>query len=109
MRDRERKRLIKEELDKQLNEKRSRKQCEVDERRMYENLQDQHVKLLDEKEVEKTAEQKKRIMMEKTSRDRQMQEEKVRRKVEEKQTYKQEVALVSRLQDEMEAERQLQQ
>ena len=97
MRDRERKRLIKEELDKQLNEKRSRKQSEVDERRMYENLQDQHVKLLDEKEVEKTAEQKKRIMMEKMSRDRQMQEEKVRRKVEEKQTYKQEVALVSRL------------
>jgi hypothetical protein len=33
----------------------------------------------------------------------------VRRKVEEKATYKQEVALVARLQDEMEAERRLQQ
>jgi hypothetical protein len=61
LRDRERKRLIKEELDKQLKEKNSRKRAEVEERRMYENLQDQHVKLLDEKEIEKAAEFKKRI------------------------------------------------
>ena len=40
MRDRERKRLIKEELDKQLNEKYSRKKAEVEERRLYENLQE---------------------------------------------------------------------
>ncbi len=38
LRDKERKRLIKEELDKQLNEKRSRKRAEVEEQRMYENL-----------------------------------------------------------------------
>jgi len=36
MRDRERKRLIKEELDKQLTEKDSRKRAEIDERRVYE-------------------------------------------------------------------------
>ena len=40
MRDKERKRLIKEELDKQLTEKNSRRRAEVEERRMYENLQD---------------------------------------------------------------------
>ena len=109
MRDRERKRLIKEELDKQLKEKMSRKNAEVSEARMYEQLQDQHVKLLDEKEVEKTAEQKKKILQEKASRDKQLQEEKQRRRVEEKETYKHEVTLVQRLQDEMEAERRLQQ
>ena len=76
MRDRERKRLIKEELDKQLNEKNSRKRAEVEERRMYENLQEQHVKLLEEKEIEKAAEIKKRIIQEKMSRDKQLQDEK---------------------------------
>lgn len=70
LRDKERKRLIKEELDKQLNEKRSRKRAEVDELRMYENLQEQHVKLLENKEVEKANELKKRILQEKASRDK---------------------------------------
>lgn len=76
MRDRERKRLIKEELDKQMNEKNSRRRAEVEERRMYENLQEQHVKLLEEKEVEKAAELKKRIMQEKQLRDKQLNDEK---------------------------------
>ena len=109
MRDRERKRLIKEELDKQLKEKNSRKRAEVEERRLYENLQEQHVKLLEEKEVEKAAELKRRIVQEKMSRDKQLMDEKQRKRVEDKETYKQEVALVNRLQDEMEAERRLQQ
>lgn len=61
MRDRQRKQLIKEELDKQLKEKFSRKQAEVEERRMYENLQEEHVKLLEEKETEKAAEIRRRI------------------------------------------------
>jgi hypothetical protein len=108
MRDKERKRLIKEELDKQLKEKNSRKKAEVEERRLYENLQEQHVKLLEEKEVEKAAELKNRIIQEKLSRDKQLLEEKVKRKVEQKETYKAEVAFVNRLQDEMEAERRLQ-
>jgi hypothetical protein len=94
MRDRERKRLIKEELDKQLNEKYSRKRAEVEERRLYENLQDQHVKLLEEKEVEKATELKRRILQEKVSRDKQLQDEKVRKRVEEKAVYKQEISLV---------------
>lgn len=38
MRDKERKRLIKEELDKQLQEKRHRKGRENEEGKMYENL-----------------------------------------------------------------------
>ena len=94
MRDRQRKQLIKEELDKQLKEKFSRKQAEVEERRMYENLQEEHVKLLEEKETEKAAEIRRRIQNEKQSRDKQLQEEKIRRKVEQKETYKHEVTLV---------------
>lgn len=38
MRDKERKRLIKEELDKQLQEKFKRKDAEKQENKMYENL-----------------------------------------------------------------------
>ena len=94
MRDRQRKQLIKEELDKQLKEKFSRKQAEVEERRMYENLQEEHVKLLEVKETEKAAEIRRRIQNEKQSRDKQLQEEKIRRKVEQKETYKHEVTLV---------------
>ena len=44
---------------------------------------------------------KRKIMMEKESRDKQLYEEKMRKRVEEKETYKQEVDLVRRLQSEM--------
>lgn len=54
LRDKERKRLIKEELDKQLKEKKYKKSRDTEETKMYENLQDQHVKLLESREVEKT-------------------------------------------------------
>lgn len=54
LRDKERKRLIKEELDKQLKEKKYKKTRDTEETKMYENLQDQHVKLLESREVEKT-------------------------------------------------------
>jgi hypothetical protein len=47
---------------------------------MYENLQEQHVKLLEEKEIEKAAALKARIMQEKMSRDKQLLDEKVRRR-----------------------------
>jgi hypothetical protein len=44
-------------------------------------------------------------MIEKESRDKQLYEEKHRKKVEEKETFKNEVELVKRLQSEMEQER----
>ena len=46
MREQERRRLIKQELDRQVMEKETRKKDEVLERRMYEKLQEEHVKLL---------------------------------------------------------------
>jgi hypothetical protein len=47
---------------------------------MYENLQEQHVRLLEEKEIEKAAALKARIMQEKMSRDKQLLDDKVRRR-----------------------------
>jgi hypothetical protein len=40
-------------LEKQLHEKKYRKVREVEEAKMYEQLQEQHVKLLEEREIEK--------------------------------------------------------
>jgi len=50
LREAERKRLIKAELDKQLGEKGSRKMREKEEDKMYEGLQKQHVDLLEKRE-----------------------------------------------------------
>ena len=53
MREQERRRLIRTELDKQMNEKKQRENDEMSERRRYEALQDEHVKLLGQRESEK--------------------------------------------------------
>lgn len=61
LREKERKRLIKLELDKQLREKEGRKYKEKEEGAMYEDLQKQHLKLLEQREQEKNEEMKKKI------------------------------------------------
>jgi len=53
MREKERKRLIKVELDKQLQEKNGKRRQAQDEDKMYEGLQNQHLKLLEQREIEK--------------------------------------------------------
>ena len=75
---------------------------------MYEALQDEHVKLLGVREQEKLAAQQAKIQQEKESRDRQLREEKARKRTEDKTAFRQEVDLVNRLKEEMEMERQLQ-
>ncbi len=72
MREQERKRLIRGELNKQLVEKKDRKGMEVEEDKMYEELQKQHAKLLEEREIEKASEIRRKIMQEKSSRDKQL-------------------------------------
>ena len=52
---------------------------------MYEKLQEQHIKLLEDREIEKQQEMKRKIMQEKNSRDKQLYEEKHRKKVEDKE------------------------
>ena len=57
----ERKRLIKEELDKQVVKKKESKNEELREREDYDKMLMEHVALLGEKEVEKTAAYKTKI------------------------------------------------
>jgi len=84
LRDKERKRLIREELDNQLKEKKHKVMADVKEDRMYENLQEQHLKLLEQREVEKHDEIKRKIDAEKASRDKQLKEEKHRKRHDQK-------------------------
>ena len=62
MREQERKRLIRGELNKQLEEKKGKKKVEVEEDHMYDDLQKQHCKLLEEREVEKAEDSKRKVM-----------------------------------------------
>jgi hypothetical protein len=50
LREKERKRLIKEELDNQMSEKNKAKRAEMSERQEYDKMQGEHLKLLGEKE-----------------------------------------------------------
>ena len=109
MREQERRKLIRGELDKQMREKKERETRELEERRMYEALQSEHVKLLGQREQEKAVAHREKIMQEKESRDRQLRDEKTRKRREDKDAFQAEVDLVNRLKEEMEMERALQQ
>lgn len=70
MREQERKRLMRQELDKQLIEKRARKEADREENEVYHQLQQEHVKLLGMREQERRDLQKLKTQQEKESRDR---------------------------------------
>jgi len=70
LRETERRRLIREELDKQVADKERRKEQQKDEQSMYFRLQQEHVKLLGQREVEKKQQQREKVTAEKESRDR---------------------------------------
>jgi len=53
VREQERRRLIKAELDKQIQDKKVRETTENEEKKMYEELMMEHVKLLGRREQEK--------------------------------------------------------
>merc|ERR1712167_79532 len=90
------------------NEKASRKKADKDEEEVYVKLQQEHVKLLGMREQEKRDLARIKTQQEKESRDRQLAEEKRKRRVDEKNNFKAELDLVDRLKNEMEAERCLQ-
>lgn len=71
-------------------------------------MQQEHVKLLGMREQEKRDLARIKTQQEKESRDRQLMEEKRKRRIDEKNAFRAEVDLVDRLKKEMEAERQLQ-
>lgn len=74
---------------------------------MYDQLQEEHVQLLADRERQSKQQQREKIMAEKESRDRQFHEEQRKRRNDEKQAFRQDVEHVDRLKAEMEAERQL--
>lgn len=108
MREKERRRLIKDQLDRQVEDKKNRENNELNEKRQYEELMVEHVKLLGQREQEKADQYRAKINAEKESRDRQMKEERNRKHVEAKQAFRAECDLVNRLKEEMENERKLQ-
>lgn len=105
LREQERKRLIKEELDRQVREKNKRKKREVLEDKEYENVQKRHLDLLAQKEKDRMRETHQKVLHEKKNRDQQLQEEKLRKRLAEKQEFEQEKQVVHRLHNEMEEER----
>lgn len=107
LREQERKRLIKNELDRQVKDKNARKRREADEDNLYDNLQQKHLTLLEEKEAERQREIEAKINREKNSRDQQLKEEKRRKRHEERDEMAQEQAIVTKLKDEMNQERQM--
>ena len=84
LREAERKRLIKEELDNQVEQKHGRAKDEVDENKLYDQMAEEHFKLLGEREMQKEEATKQKIMNDKFSRDLQLQEERRRKKHEDK-------------------------
>jgi len=80
-----------------MNDKTKAKQSEKEERAQYDVMQAEHVKLLGEKETEKSKQYAAKVLAEKESRDRQLKLEKQRRRVQQKVDYNQELELVERL------------
>jgi len=80
-----------------MNDKNKAKQSEKEERAQYDIMQAEHVKLLGEKENEKSKQYAAKVVAEKESRDRQLKLEKQRRRVQQKVDYNQELELVERL------------
>ena len=70
MREAERRRLIRNELDQQVIAKADRVHALKDEQAMYDRLMEEHVKLLGKRETEKKRQNLEKVMAEKDSRDR---------------------------------------
>ncbi len=105
LREQERKRLIREELDRQIKEKNKRKKREQLEDKEYEVLQKQHLELLEQKEIERQAEAQQKVLHDKQNRDQQLMDEKLRKRMLEKEEFNRERQVVERLNQEMDEER----
>jgi hypothetical protein len=75
LREAERKRLIKEELDRQVEAKRMRKANLDNENHMFDEMHDEHGKLLEQREKQKAENVKRKIQEDKASRDQQLRDE----------------------------------
>jgi hypothetical protein len=85
LRDAERKRLIREELDKQINAKKVKGVNEGDENKAYDDMAQEHAKLLEQREKEKADVIHDKIMNDKACRDQQMTQDRRRKRQEDKE------------------------
>ena len=85
LRDAERKRLIREELDKQINSKKSKQANETDENKAYDDMAQEHAKLLEQREKQKADAIKDKIMNDKACRVQQMTQDRRRKRQEDKE------------------------
>ena len=105
LREAERKRLIKEELDRQVAAKKAREEAESKENQLYNEMWEEHGKLLEEREKVKQEAIKQKILNDKASRDMQLKEEQRKKKTEERENMTLEKDYIKRMQQEMERER----
>jgi|TARA_B110001450_G_C17620923_1_gene481182 hypothetical protein len=85
LRDAERKRLIREELDKQINAKKVKTGNEGEENKAYDDMAQEHAKLLEQREKDKADAIKEKIMNDKSCRDQQMTQDRRRKRLEDKE------------------------
>ena len=100
----ENKNKLKRELDRQLQDKTRKKMSEEDEERLYDEAQKRNVELMELKEQERDFLYKEKVLQEKLLRDRQLAEEKKRRKLDARQQKDLDNRLVQRLQEELHAD-----
>ena len=110
MRDEQRKKMqqtiIKEELERQRKEKMEMKKKANEEQQVYQKLQDQHLKVMDNKEKERFVKRKEYERKEKEKLDKQFQEELVRKKQKELEEKNYEKLYVQRIQEEIKQEQE---
>jgi len=104
VREKEQKRKIKEELDRQIKERKRVQEVEEKESNKYVGLVGQQMKEAEQKEKKKEHDMKNKIMQEKYSRDRQLQDEYQRKKVEKKTEKELDTLLVNKIKEELEQE-----
>lgn len=106
LKDMEVKRRTKEDLDNQIRHKLKRLNEEQVKNSEYDNILLNHMEYLNELEKEKELARKAKVLKEKENRDRQMKDEKVRKRIELNKEKKYEKELVKHLVEEMEKEKQ---
>jgi hypothetical protein len=100
-REMENKQKMKRELDRQLAEKNMKMQREEQEGKRYEAAQTRNIELQARREREREEEYKQKVLQEKQLRDRQLADEKRRKKMESRQQREMDGQLVRRLQEEL--------
>jgi len=108
LKDLEIRKRIREDLDNQIRQKLKRNYEEVQKNREYDNIVMQHCDFLEDLEKKRIQENKDRVMREKANRDKQLQDEKFRKRVEVLKEKKYDKEYVKNIQNELEKEKQQQ-